>query len=173
MNELVQRLIKDAEKAYQNKQYFEAGRYYEKAAETTLRKSQAAKLLRSASDIYRNAGKYANADECYQKAILLLEGQQKAECLMDSWKDLIDTIVHFEYDCSFEWRGETDGSHDSYEEDLKKFQIKAENVLKQTLSVKGVDKDKIIEKARDECRTREKEGGWGASRCWNIINNAT
>jgi tetratricopeptide (TPR) repeat protein len=173
MNEIVQRLIKEAEEAYQNKQYFEAGRCYEEAAETTLHKSQAGKLFRSASDVYRNAGKPANADECYQKAIHLLEGQQKAECILDGWKDLIDTIVHFEYDCSFEWRGETDGSHDSYEEDLKQLQIKAEVVLKQALSVKGVDKDRIIEKARDECRTREKEDGWGASRCWSIISNAT
>jgi len=116
---------------------------------------------------------YKEADRCYQNVVQLLDGEQKAECLMDSWKDLIDTIVHFEYDCSFEWRGETDGSHDSYQEDLNRYQKKAEDVLKQALSVKGVDKNRIIEKASDECQKREKEGGWGSSRCWSIIRNVT
>jgi hypothetical protein len=36
------------------------------------------------------------------------------------------TIVHFEYDCSFEWRGETDGSHDSYQEDIKRYQSRVD-----------------------------------------------
>jgi tetratricopeptide (TPR) repeat protein len=173
MNELVQGLIREAEEALKNRKYIDAGRCYEKAAETIHHKSQAAKLLRKASGAYRDSGMYPEADRCYQSAVQLLNGEQKAECIMDHWKDLIDTIVHFEYDCSFEWRGETDGSHDSYQEDLNQYQKKAEDVLKQALSVKGVDKNRIIEKASDECKRREKEGGWGASRCWDIIRNVT
>ena len=102
-----------------------------------------------------------------------MDGNQKAQYLLSRWKEIIKTIVGFEYDCSFEWRGETDGSHDSYQEDLNRYQKKAEDVLKQVLSIKGVDKNRIIEKASNECRKREKEGGWGASRCWNIIRNVT
>ena len=102
-----------------------------------------------------------------------LEAEQKANNIMEDWIDLIDTIVHFEYDCSFEWRGETDGSHDSYQEDLYRYQKKAEDLLRQALSVEGVAQDRIIERASDECRKREKSGGWGARRCWNIIRNVT
>ena len=173
MNELVQRFIAEADEALQNRKFMDAGRFYEKAAETTRHKKQTAKLLRKASEAYRKSGRYKEADRCYQNAVQLLDGQQKVNCLMDGWKDLINTIVHFEYDCSFEWRGETDGSHDSYQEDLNQYQKKAEDILKEALSVKGVDKDKIIKKASDECRKREKEGGWGSSRCWDIIRNAT
>jgi len=173
MNELVQGFITEAEAALKNRKYIDAGRCYEKAAETTRHKTQAAELLRKASETYRDSGMYKEADRCYQNTVQLLDGEQKAEYLMDCWKDLIEDIVHFEYDCSFEWRGETDGSHDSYQEDLNRYQKKAEDVLKQALSVKGVDKNRIIEKASDECRKREKEGGWGSSRCWSIIRNVT
>jgi len=173
MNEPVQRLIKEAETAYQNKQFMDACQCYEKAAETTLHKAQAGKLLRIASGIYQEAGGINKAEECLQKAILLLEGHQKAECLLERWKKTINTIVHFEYDCSFEWRGETDGSHDSYEDDLNQYQKIAEGVLKQALSVKGVDRDRILEKAEDECRKCEDQDGWGATRCWNSISNTT
>ena len=173
MDELVQRFITEADEALKNRKYSDAGRCYEKAAETTHHKTQAAKLLRKASETFRKTGMYKDADRCYQNAVKLLDGEQKAECLMDCWKDLMETIVHFEYDCSFEWRGETDGSHDSYQEDLNRYQKKAEGVLKQALKVKGVDKNRIIEKASDECRKMDREGGWGASRCWNIIRNVT
>lgn len=173
MSEQTKRFITEAEEALQNRKYADAGRCYEKAAESTRHKTQAAKLLRKASETYRDSGMVKEADRCFQNAVQLLDGEQKAECLMDCWKDVIETIVHFEYDCSFEWRGETDGSHDSYQEDLNRYQKKAEDVLKQALSVKGVDKNRIIEKASDECRKREKEGGWGASRCWKIIRTVT
>ena len=122
MNESVQRFITEAEEALQKGKYAEAGRCFEKAAETTRHQSQAAKLLKNASKAYRESGSYEEADRCYQKALRLLDGQQKADYLLDGFKDLIDTIVHFEYDCSFEWRGETDGSHDSYQEDLNRYQ---------------------------------------------------
>ncbi|MCD4743949.1 MAG: hypothetical protein K8R67_15920 [Desulfobacteraceae bacterium] len=101
----------------------------------------------------------------------MMGGEQKAQYLLECWKDIIDTIVHFEYDCSFEWRGETDGSHDSYLEDINLYQKKAEDVLRRALNVDGIDKDMLIEKAREECRKREEEDGWGSARCWDIINN--
>ena len=173
MNELVQRFVAEAEEALQKRKYIDACRCYEKAADTARHTTQAAELLRKASETFRKYGRYEEADRCYQKALRLLDGQEKAEYLLNGWIDLIDTIVHFEYDCNFEWRGETDGSHDSYQEDLNRYQNKAENVLKQALTIKGVDKNKIIEKASDECRKLEKAGGWGASRCWNSIRNVT
>ena len=130
-------------------------------------------------EVLTEGRKLENAQKALEIAEQLFEqekqwgAEEKANNIMDSWLGLIDTIVHFEYDCSFEWRGETDGSHDSYQEDLNQYQKKAEDVLKQALSVEGVDKDRIIEKASAECRKREKEGGWGAARCWNIIRNVT
>ncbi len=66
MNELVQRFITEAEEALQNMKYVEAGRCYEKAAETTRHKEQAVKLLRKASKTYRKSGRYEEADRCYQ-----------------------------------------------------------------------------------------------------------
>ena len=173
MNEPVQHLIKKAEEAYQNKQYIEAGRCYEEAAQTTPHKAQAAKLFKKASGAYRVCSMDKKAERCLHYAIEFASGNLKADCLMECWENIIDTIVHFEYDCSFEWRGETDGSHDSYKEDIDRYQRKAEDVLKQALNLDGADRDSIIERARCECRKREQEGGWGSSRCWSIISRAT
>ena len=173
MNELINRFIADAERATSNGQYDDAGQYYEKAAETTRHKSQATKLLKKASEAYRNCWMHEKAERCCKHAIELMDGNQKARYLLECWEDIIETIVHFEYDCSFEWRGETDGSHDSYQEDIDLYQKKAEDILRQALDVKGVDKDILIEKAREECRKREEEGGWGSARCWNTIRNVT
>ena len=171
MNERIKRLITEAEEALSNGKYIDAGRFYEKAAESAFHKSQAVKLLKKASEAYKTCGMYKDANRCSEKALLFMDDNQKVQYLMESWRDIIDTITHFEYDCSFEWRGETNGSHDSYQKDIDRLQKEAEDVLKQALSVNGVDREKIIEETRDECRKREKEGGWGASRCWDIIRN--
>jgi tetratricopeptide (TPR) repeat protein len=173
MSEHVQRLIKEAEKAFQNTEYVEAGRYYEKAAETTHHEAQSAKLLKKAAEAYREGWMKEDAERCFKQAIELMDGNQKAQYLLSRWKEIIKTIVEFEYDCSFEWRGETNGSHDSYLEDIRQLEKEGKDILKQALSVNGIDRNYIIEKAREECRKWEEAGGWGASRCWNIISNAT
>lgn len=168
---MVQHLIAEAEEALNNGNYADAGRCYEQAAEIAPQKSQAVRLFRKASEVFRHSGMNEETDRCFQKALRLLEGSYKVEYLMDRWKDLITTIVQFEYDCSFEWRGETDGTHDSYLEDINRCQEKAEDLLQQALDVEGADYDMIVQKASIECRKREQGGGWGASRCWNIIRN--
>ena len=95
--------------------------------------------------------------------------QEKALDLFERWRDTIDTIAHFEYDCNFEWRGETDGCHDSYLMDLHGLEEKARNLFLQALAVEGVDKTLLIEKAREVCRKWEATGGWGSARCWKTI----
>ena len=62
---------------------------------------------------------------------------------------------------------------DSYLEDIKQLQREGEDILEQALSVNGVDRNRIIEKAREECKKWEEAGGWGSGRCWDIINKAT
>ena len=172
MNEIVQRLIKEAEKAFQNTKYAEAGRYYEKAAETTHQEAQSAKLLQKAAEAYRGCGMKEDAERCFKQAVELMDGNQKAEYLLSRWKEIIKTIVAFEYDCGFEWRGETNGSHDSYLEDIRQLQKEGKDILKQALRVNGIDRNDIIEEARAECRKWEEAGGWGSRSCWEIINSA-
>jgi hypothetical protein len=168
MNEQIQHFIMEADAAIEKNNYIKGSRLYEKAAENSSGQTKA-ELYRKASKIYRDHGMYSDAARCYQNAVKLLEGDEKAACLFWCWEAFIEAIVHFEYDCSFEWRGETNSSHDSYLKDIKKYQKKAKKVLKQAFSVKGIDKNILIEKARAECRKREQEGGYGASRCWDTI----
>ena len=102
-----------------------------------------------------------------------MEDNQKVQYLMSRWKEIIENIVGFEYDCSFEWRGETNGSHHSYLKAIQQLQKEAQEILKQALSVKGADRNRILEKAREECKKWEEAGGWGSGRCWDIISKVT
>ena len=126
--------------------------------------------MTKAAGAYRESFMKEDAESCSKQAIELMDDNQKAQYLMSCWKEIIKTIVEFEYDCSFEWRGETNGSHDSYLEDIKRLEKEGEDLLKQMLSVKGVDRNRIIEKAREECRKWEEAGGWGSGKCWDIVN---
>jgi hypothetical protein len=94
------------------------------------------------------------------------------DALLARWKTIVENIVAFEYDCSFEWRGETDGSHDSYLEDLKRLELEAGEALQLALNTEGADRPALLERAGEVCRKMEAEGGWGASRCWASIANA-
>jgi len=96
MNAQTHRFITEAETAIKNSNYIDASRYYEKAAETVIDKTQAADLLIKASETYRNNGMYKDALKCYQNAAQLLYGEEKAKCLMSCWEALIEAIVHFE-----------------------------------------------------------------------------
>ena len=164
--------VTEAQKAAAKGRHADAGYFYEKAAEMTRHQAQAAKLFKKAFRSFADAWRKDDAERCLQRALELMDGNQKAMLLVECWKDMVDTIVHFEYDCSFEWRGETDGSHDSYLNDLSSMQQKATGILRRALEVEGVDRDFLLEEARGECRKREAAGGWGSARCWDTIRDA-
>jgi hypothetical protein len=113
-------------------------------------KETAAALLIKASEAFRKPGSFNKAAGCCQKAAELLEGKGKAACLMASWKILMDAIVAFEYDCGFEWRGETNGSHDSYLNDIERYGNEATDVLRKALRIDGVDANRIIKQAEEK-----------------------
>jgi len=170
MVERVNRLIEDAEYATSEKRHEDAAHCYEKAAELTPHKSQAAKLMQKASQSYLACWMREDSKRCARYALELMEGSQKIDYLFERWQEIIDTIAHFEYDCSYEWRGETDGSHDSYLEDLDRLVEEARAILQQAFDVEGVDEAGLIEKAGEECRKWESTGGWGSARCWKSIS---
>ena len=169
--EEIKRLIQEAEIFLKQKKFSDAGRCFEKAAAITDDKREMVVLLKKAAEAFREPRSISDEIRCHLNASRLLEGNEKAESLLACWRANIQGIVDYEYDCSFEWRGETNGSHDSYLKDLDRYQKEAEKVLKQALTVKKVKKKKIIKQASNECRRREQEGGWGASRCWKTIEN--
>lgn len=170
--EEIEKLVKEAEESIKQRKFSDAGRYSERAAAIADDKKETVALLKKAAEAFRESRSTHDEIRCYLNAGRLSEGKEKAESLLSCWRAYIQRIVDYEYDCSFEWRGETDGSHDSYLNDLDRYQKEAENVLTQALTVKKVKKKKIIKQAADECRRREQTGGWGASRCWKTIENA-
>jgi tetratricopeptide (TPR) repeat protein len=169
MNEDAKQLVSHAEALIEDSRYTDAGRCYERASESVHDKETAAALLIKASEAFRKPGSFNNAARCCQKAAELLEGKGKAVCLMASWQILMDAIAAFEYDCGFEWRGETNGSHDSYLHDIERYANEATDVLRQALRIDGVDANRIIKQAEEKWKEMKEGGGWGATRCWDII----
>lgn len=169
MNEDTKLLVSHAKALIQENRYTDAGRCYERASESVHDKETASELLIKASEAFKKPGSFNKAARCCQKAAELLEGKGKAACLMASWKILMDAIAEFEYDCGFEWRGESNGSHDSYLHDIESYGNEAMEVLRQTLQIEGVDANNIIKQAEEKWKEMKEGGGWGATRCWDII----
>ena len=177
MKDETERLIAEAEEHINKREFTDAAKCYEKAAEGTDDKKEAVQFLKKAAQAYDKMRYTEDAVRCYLQAAEFLEKTEKAECLVACFKVYVLAIAGCAYDCGFEWRGATDGSHDDdhdfYQEQIKKYRKGAEKLLSEAIAVEGADKEKIIQQARNECKTREKESGWGASACWNILANAT
>jgi hypothetical protein len=175
MEKRTKSLDEQAEAFLREKKFGDAGKCYELAAEQVDNKKQKADLLKKAAGVYNEVRMTDDAVRCLTHASGFLEKTEKAECLMDCFKVLILAIAGYEYDCGFEWRGATDGSHsddhESYQKSMQDYQENAEKIVRDALSVEGVDRAEILEQARGELRKRKDDGGWGASRCAVIIEN--
>ena len=158
------------------RRFTDAAKCFEKAAETQQDKKKAAQLLKKAAEAYAETRSTEDAGRCFRGAAGLLEKREKAACLMAYWKHLVLEIAGCQYDCGFEWRGATDGSHDSdheyYQGKIREYEKEAVQVLSEALGIKGVKRSDIIGEAQDECRKRDKDG-WGAAACRSIISDAT
>ena len=176
MNDQSRKLAETAEEHLRERRSDEACRCLEEAAGAEEDRGTKAQLWQRAAEVYAEDRSTENAGRCYRKASLLLEGQEKADCLLAWWRHLILAIAGCQWDCSFEWRGETDGSHDAdheyYQGAIARYREEAERVLREALSIEGIRTSGIIKEAKRECRRREKDG-WGAKICWSIVAEVT
>jgi len=170
-------LITRAEEYMNERKFNEAGECYEMAAAAAEDKSETVEFLKKAAEAYDKTRKTEDAVRCYTEASQFLEKMEKAECLMACFGVYILEIAGCQYECGYEWRGATDGSHDDdhdyYQGEIKKYQKEAEKILRQALSIEGVNTKKIIKQARNEWKKRKKDGGWGSPQCLKIIENVT
>ncbi len=170
-------LIVRAEEYMKEQKFGDAGKCFEETAALVVDKRESTEFLKKAAQAYeRSRATYDDALRCYLAASQVLDRAEKAECLLSCFRVYVSKIAGYEYDCGFEWRGATDGSHDDdhyfYQEKIKQYQSEAEKVLRKALSIEGADKNRIIRQAKGECIRRKREGGWGESACRSIITNA-
>jgi len=175
MSKTTTELVAEAEEWIAQRRFGEAAKCFEAAAAAARYKERIAELLKRAALAYAEGQRTSDAGRCFCQAARLLEGKDKAECLMAYWRALILAIAGTLYDCCFEWKGEADHHEDhvAYQREVREYAEEAERVLAEALQVEGVDRDAAIEQARAECRRREKDGKWGASECWAIVAKAT
>jgi tetratricopeptide (TPR) repeat protein len=177
MSEETESLIATATELAKNRRFAEAASRFEKAAAVAGDRKRSAGLLRMAAQAYEKTRQPEDAVRCCVEAAGLLEKTKKAECLMDGFGIYVSAIAGYEWDCGFEWRGATDGSHSDdhefYQGEIAKYQKEAEQLLRQALDIKGARRKTILRLARKEYERRRKEGGWGAARCLEIISRVT
>lgn len=94
------------------------------------------------------------------------------DALLADWLRIIESLGELAYDSSFEWRGETDRSVARYLDDKRDLQKEAEDALVRALSMPGVDRDRLLARAREICGERQAEEHWGTDRCFSSIRNA-
>jgi len=169
-------LIRKVKTFTEARKFSDAARCLDDAATMEAETARKAHFWRQAAALYKKAGEYRKAADTYQSAGELLESSARAECLMASWKCLISGIVAYEYDCSWEWRGDSgdhESGHDTYQNAIKEYQAEAERVLFAVLHIEGLNGQEVLKEAGLEYKRLEKAGGWGASRCKKIIEGAT
>jgi tetratricopeptide (TPR) repeat protein len=170
-------LIARAEQCMNDRKFNDAGKCFEEAAASVGDKREGVEFLKKAAQAYDESGVTEDALRCYLEASQFLDKTEKAECLLACFRVYVSKIAGYEYDCGFEWRGATDGSHDDdhnfYQGKIKQYQSEAEKVLREALRIEGADKNKIIRQAKDECTKMKRGGGWGESACWYIVTSAT
>jgi hypothetical protein len=168
-------IVARAENHLGKRQFAEAAKCFEEAAAAETEGTRRAGLLQRAGAAFLEDRSIKDAGRCYWQLSTLLEKQDKADTLMVYWRAIILAIAGSLYDCNFEWKGEPDHheDHRSYQRDVQEYQEEAERVLAEILRIQNVDRNAVMEEARAECRRRQKDGGWGAAECREIITRAT
>jgi hypothetical protein len=170
--ELKNILIDKADEYLKQHKYSEAAKLFEAEAKSTNNAPEKIVLYKKASRAYHEYGSYDDEARCLMSACSLLDGDEKLDCLVSCWKTYITAIAVFQYDTGFEWKGEAENLHESYDETIQGYYSKAVNMLKTALKIRNVDKVRLLNVLKAECVKRHSEGGWAASECISSIDEA-
>jgi len=165
-------MYNEAEELFKNAKYNEAAKIFFKLAELTNKKEDKKKYLQKAADSYQKIGSLDEEAACIFEISTLCEGKEKVDHLVSVWRIYILAIAVYQYDTSFEWKGEVNNLNGSYEEKINNYYNKAVNAIILALDEKGVDEKSLLEILGNECVKRQNEGGWGSEYCWRSIHSA-
>ncbi len=165
----------NAEEALKAKNFREAGRWFEKAAQTEKDSKTILSLLRQSAQAYEQVRETEDAVNCYIKGSQFLQGTEKVECLLAGWKLYVMSIAGYQWDCCFEFQGDDrhDDDHEINQELIRECRTKGENLLRMAWEVEGANRDTILREVRDECQKRKQEGGWGEQACRDMLETVT
>lgn len=166
-------LISRAEQALADRRFHQAGLLFDQAADESANGTDSVSLWSRAAEAYQECRMSREAVRCLQKAVRVSEKKDQIDLLLSCWRIYILAIAGLEYDCSFEWCGEMDGSHDDdhdlNQEGIEEYMKLAEGVLRQALGLEGVNRRSVLKQAKNFCRKRKKADGWGSGRCLKVI----
>ena len=165
-------LTNNAEEYYKLHKYVEAAKLFEAEAESTNDASSKISLYRKAASAYHEYGSYDEETRCLMLVSDFLYGEEKIDCLVLCWKVYITAIAVYQYETGFEWKGEVENLHGSYEETIRGYYSKAVKVLVAAFKIGDVDRGRLLDVLNAECVKRRGEGGWAVSECVSSIDEA-
>lgn len=176
MDQETQRLIAQADDFLKKRNFRDAAQMYQLAANRTPSNDQGVvELLKKAAQAYEKIREREAAVKCYVDASHYLQGTEKAETFLAGWKLYVLAIAGYGWECCFEWRGDRshDEDHAVNQELIGECRTKGENLLREAWEVEGANRDTILRLARDECKKRKEEGGWGEQACRDMVEAVT
>lgn len=165
-------MINEADELFKASRYVEAAKLYIEIAEKSENLLEKKIFLKKAADSYHELGSFDEEAACIYKILSLSEGIEKVELLVKVWSIYILAIAGYQYETSFEWKGEVENLDEAYGEKINYYYSEAVKAIRLALEEKGVDKKWLLEALGNECVKRQNEGGWGADHCWNSIHSA-
>ena len=165
-------MIEKADSLFKQYKFIEAAKIYLELADKSTEVIHKIEFIRKAAMAFHELGSYNEEAECMLQTCPLLEEEEKIECLVSVWRIYIMAIAVFQYERSFEWRGEAENLDEAYFETIEGYFEKAVAVLKGTLRQKGIDRDMLLERLGNECAKRQNEDGWAADHCRKSIEKA-
>lgn len=165
-------MTKEADIFYEQKQFVKAAKLYEEAAQKSMDDAQKIISYRKAASSYKELGLVDDEVRCLIQTSEFLGDQEKIDCLINCWEAYITAIAVFQYETSYEWKGQDENLNDAYFETIDAYLVKAIGILESLIQLKYVDKQRVLERLANSCAKRQNEGGWGASHCWKSIDKA-
>jgi hypothetical protein len=165
-------LLSTADDYLRHKKYSEAPKLFEEAAKSANDVKSTIAFYRKAAEAYDDLGSYEEEARCLMITSTFLQGKEKIDCLIACWKTYIKAIAVYQYEASFEWKGEVENLDPSYGKTIEKYYSQSVNVLKKVFAIRKNDVDGLLDELRSECAIMSNEGGWAVSECASSINEA-
>jgi hypothetical protein len=161
-----------AENYFKQHKFPDAATLYEAEAEKTRDIAEKVLLYNKAASAYHEYGSPDDEVRCLLATIDYLQDEANVQCLVSCWKVYIRASALYQYETSFEWKGENENLDPQYGEIIEGYLSKSVDILERILRSEKLDRNSIREELALECVKMQNEGGWGVDQCWASIKLA-
>ena len=109
----------ESDEYYKEKRFVEAARVYEMKAESTPESVEKVRLYQKAALAYKELGSTEDKVRCQLATIDYIRVEDRVNCLIECWRDYFRAVAVYQYEVSFEWKGEVNNLDPHYNERMR------------------------------------------------------